>query len=238
VDTDDDGIGNNADNCDAVSSADQTDTDNDEQGNPCDTDDDGDGDSDVEEGACESDPLNSESICPTEGGGGEGGGGGDLDADDDGTNDDADNCPEVANPDQTNTDGAEDGGDACDNDDDNDGVVDGEDEFPLDATNGGGDEENDTSTTSSGSVARTRGSGEVLGAANFVFTSFMMIGSTGPEVLELQKFLQSLGLYWGKLDGIFGVLTEAAVKAFQMAHPPLVVDGIVGPKTREALNKI
>ena len=35
--------------------------------------------------------------------------------------DTTDNCPLVANADQTNTDNADDGGDACDADDDNDG---------------------------------------------------------------------------------------------------------------------
>ena len=49
-----------------------------------------------------------------------------TDDDDDGILDDADNCPTVANPDQTDTDG--DGqGNACDPDDDNDGVLDGAD---------------------------------------------------------------------------------------------------------------
>ncbi|WP_412061364.1 thrombospondin type 3 repeat-containing protein [Rubrivirga sp. IMCC45206] len=48
------------------------------------------------------------------------------DADGDGVDDDADNCPAVANPDQADADG--DGtGDACDPDDDNDGVDDGAD---------------------------------------------------------------------------------------------------------------
>jgi hypothetical protein len=54
------------------------------------------------------------------------------DADGDTVADPADNCPSVANPEQTNTDGAADGGDACDFDDDNDGVPDSEDAFPLD----------------------------------------------------------------------------------------------------------
>ena len=42
------------------------------------------------------------------------------DSDGDGLVDHQDNCPAVANPDQTNTDGVKDGGDACDSDDDND----------------------------------------------------------------------------------------------------------------------
>lgn len=44
-----------------------------------------------------------------------------------------DNCPDVLNPNQENTDGVADGGDACDDDDDNDGTPDADDDFPLDA---------------------------------------------------------------------------------------------------------
>ncbi len=67
------------------------------------------------------------------GGSGSGSGGGAPDADGDGIADAKDNCPMVANDDQTNTDNATDGGDACDPDDDNDGVEDTADDFPLDA---------------------------------------------------------------------------------------------------------
>lgn len=38
------------------------------------------------------------------------------------------------------------------------------------------------------------------------------------------------------VDGRFGPLTEAAVKAYQRAHPPLAVDGIVGPATWSSLH--
>ena len=54
------------------------------------------------------------------------------DDDNDGIGNNTDNCVSVANPDQINTDGAEDGGDACDPDDDNDGFGDTNDAFPLD----------------------------------------------------------------------------------------------------------
>jgi hypothetical protein len=54
-----------------------------------------------------------------------------ADADGDGVDDDADNCPGLANPDQADHD--EDGeGDACDADDDNDEVPDVDDAFPFD----------------------------------------------------------------------------------------------------------
>ena len=78
--------------------------------------------------------------------------------------------------------------------------------------------------------------GQVLGAEKFIFTKFMKLGSTGNEVLELQKLLTAQMYYAGPLDGIFGPLTEEAVKTYQAAHPPLKVDGIVGPKTRGVLN--
>jgi hypothetical protein len=54
-----------------------------------------------------------------------------VDVDGDGIWSHIDNCPEVANADQADTDG--DGeGDSCDGDDDGDGVPDAEDDFPLD----------------------------------------------------------------------------------------------------------
>ena len=63
-------------------------------------------------------------------------------------------------------------------------------------------------------------------------------GSTGPYVVECQKELIWLGYDCGPTgaDGIYGDKTAAAVKAFQKANPPLVADGICGPKTWEALH--
>lgn len=60
-------------------------------------------------------------------------------------------------------------------------------------------------------------------------------GSRGPDVLYLQGRLNARGATPPLvLDGIFGPKTNAAVRAFQGSRG-LVVDGIVGPKTWTAL---
>ena len=56
----------------------------------------------------------------------------------------------------------------------------------------------------------------------------------GEDVRDLQVDLNALGFDCGVADGIFGKKTDAAVRAFQAAMK-LEVDGIVGPKTRSAL---
>jgi len=59
-------------------------------------------------------------------------------------------------------------------------------------------------------------------------------GDLGPEVARLQWLLREHGFPPGPLDGRFGPATEAAVLAFQRARR-LVADGIVGPRTWQAL---
>lgn len=59
-------------------------------------------------------------------------------------------------------------------------------------------------------------------------------GSKGNEVKELQNKLNALGYNCGKADGIFGAKTETAVKQYQK-DTGLIVDGMAGPKTLEAL---
>lgn len=61
-------------------------------------------------------------------------------------------------------------------------------------------------------------------------------GSSGPEVLKLQKALAAAGFDPKGLDGKFGPMTEAALKAFQKAAR-ITVDGKAGPQTWAALNK-
>ncbi|GBG82692.1 hypothetical protein CBR_g36222 [Chara braunii] len=54
-------------------------------------------------------------------------------------------------------------------------------------------------------------------------------GDNGPNVMAVQDLLQAHGHFLTS-DGIFGPITEAAVKAFQLANS-LTADGIVGPLT-------
>jgi len=65
------------------------------------------------------------------------------------------------------------------------------------------------------------------------------IGAWGEDVTTLQEILNNLG-YPVKIDGIFGTETRNMVLNFQenntdSSGAPLVVDGIVGPKTWWAL---
>ena len=59
-------------------------------------------------------------------------------------------------------------------------------------------------------------------------------GDRGTAVWDLQQQLKRAGFDPGPIDGVFGAKTEAAVKAAQKAYG-LVVDGIAGPKTYQAL---
>jgi peptidoglycan hydrolase-like protein with peptidoglycan-binding domain len=54
------------------------------------------------------------------------------------------------------------------------------------------------------------------------------------EVRKLQERLKQLGFLSGSVDGDFGPMTEAAVKAAQSRYG-LEVDGVVGGATWEAL---
>lgn len=61
-------------------------------------------------------------------------------------------------------------------------------------------------------------------------------GSTGWAVVEAQCLLRHHGLDPGVADGVYGVRTERAVRAFQKAAR-LARDGIVGPDTWGALRR-
>ncbi|MER5434897.1 peptidoglycan-binding protein [Streptomyces sp. NPDC002588] len=59
-------------------------------------------------------------------------------------------------------------------------------------------------------------------------------GSAGPDVAEAQCLLRRAGISPGGIDGMFGPLTQRAVKALQQ-RAGLDVDGMVGPHTWKAL---
>ena len=59
-------------------------------------------------------------------------------------------------------------------------------------------------------------------------------GMEGDDVLAVQIRLTSLGYYAGKLDGVYGSGTIAAMKAFQ-GRNKLTVDGVCGPNTVRVL---
>lgn len=59
-------------------------------------------------------------------------------------------------------------------------------------------------------------------------------GSSGPLVKQLQQRLKDKGFNPGDIDGVLGLGTKAAVRAFQKANG-LEADGVVGPQTWNAL---
>lgn len=92
-------------------------------------------------------------------------------------------------------------------------------------------------------VSTTSNGGQVLGASTFFFANDLTIGSTGNDVVELQKLLISLGFPIPLLTsgaasyGYFGEETRAAVSAFQIAHGITPTAGYFGPITRAAINQ-
>ncbi len=70
------------------------------------------------------------------------------------------------------------------------------------------------------------------GVSNRIFKK----GDRGGYVWELQRRLQFIGYYSGKIDGKFGWQTDRAVRDFQYRFG-LKVDGRVGPKTKLKLWK-
>jgi N-acetylmuramoyl-L-alanine amidase len=56
------------------------------------------------------------------------------------------------------------------------------------------------------------------------------------SVRDIQTCLKNAGFYNGKIDGVKGRQTKRAIKDFQEANS-LKADGVVGPKTWDALSK-
>ncbi len=68
-------------------------------------------------------------------------------------------------------------------------------------------------------------------------SNFLKKGDEGSNVRALQEKLRVAGFYYGNSNGIFGPITEEAVKQFQEAYN-LDVDGVVGPETQQKLPPI
>ena len=168
VDTDGDGVGNNADTDDdgdgvadaddafPLDSSETADTDGDGVGNNADTDDDGDGVADADDAF----PLDSSETVDTDGDGV----GNNADTDDDGDGvADADDAFPLDSSETADTDG--DGvGNNADTDDDGDGVADADDAFPLDAS-----ETTDTDGDGVGNNADTDDDGDGVADADDAF---------------------------------------------------------------------
>jgi hypothetical protein len=63
----------------------------------------------------------------------------------------------------------------------------------------------------------------------------LRVGSRGDVVRALQEFLNNNGFNAGKVDGIFGKITKAAVIRMQKTFGA-VADGIVGPETKSKIS--
>lgn len=94
-----------------------------------------------------------------------------------------------------------------------------------------------------GLVARRKEEAELIRSGDYTVGAapadamadgMLIRGERGDAVRELQRDLKGLGLYDGKIDGIFGYGTEEAVMAFQRTQW-LKADGYAGPKTLAAL---
>lgn len=68
-----------------------------------------------------------------------------------------------------------------------------------------------------------------------VTSPFIRYGDRGDDVRAVQEALTFLGYSPGPIDGIFGPMTNEAVRRFQ-SDQRIAVDGIVGPETIAALN--
>lgn len=84
--------------------------------------------------------------------------------------------------------------------------------------------------------AHSKYAGETAAVPPVVPVLGLRRGSTGDAVRDLQSLLAVAG-YRISADGVFGRLTEDAVRDFQRARA-LVVDGIAGPQTLETLKGI
>jgi peptidoglycan hydrolase-like protein with peptidoglycan-binding domain len=92
------------------------------------------------------------------------------------------------------------------------------------------------STTAANSQTRRNTTTATVNAATNKRRSsnYLVKGDEGEDVRSLQQRLRVAGFYYGNATGIFGPITEEAVKRFQTAYK-LDADGIVGPATLSKL---
>ncbi len=62
-------------------------------------------------------------------------------------------------------------------------------------------------------------------------------GQSGPDVIEVQCLLRWAGFSPGDIDGIYGPMTQRAIKRFQ-AREGLEADGVIGPRSWKALRGV
>ena len=85
-------------------------------------------------------------------------------------------------------------------------------------------------TTASDNTASTSAQIKALGTA----PGIMRVGDNNSDVKKLQQALKILGYYSGKIDGVYGSGTTAAVKSYQKDHG-LEVDGSAGQLTVKSI---
>lgn len=76
-------------------------------------------------------------------------------------------------------------------------------------------------------------------SATYRFARDLQFGSRGPDVSALQTILKDLGFYgYPEITDFFGVVTEAAVIAFQRTYGIVPAAGYVGTQTRGLLERL
>lgn len=95
------------------------------------------------------------------------------------------------------------------------------------------------STNLNSNPINNNGSLQVLGASKFKFNKNLKLGmKTNNDVKELQKVLNTLGLYTStSTNGKFDTQLFNAVKAYQKTNKVMPVSGYFGPLTRAVINK-
>ncbi len=71
-------------------------------------------------------------------------------------------------------------------------------------------------------------------AASVDVNAYLVVGAYGDTVVQLQKALNSMGYYYGDIDGDYGYMTAAAVEAYQR-DMGLYADGEAGPITLKSI---